>query len=339
MKVFIRILEILAALSIVVTVLGACEEKAATTASGESGKILRYQQPASIVYPVELAADLGYLGDVQLESVGNYKGGPESIQLTATGEIDFGWAFNGALVKSASKNVNLVSVIGAYGSDDVNFTGAYVLEESEIDEPKDLIGKKVGVNILGAHSEFTLVEYLRQGGLNEAEIKQVQLVTIPTTNAEQSLRAGHLDAILLLGAPQDLALERGGLKRLFTDTEVFGFNFTGGNYFFTEAFVEENPETVQQFVEGIAKAIEWARTTPREEVITRFADIIEKRPGNESTDYVQYWKSFGIANEGGVIADEEFDVWIDWLVKSGELQEGDIQVKDLYTNEFNPYAK
>lgn len=338
MKVTIRVLTIFATISLLFTVLSACSEKKASTVNKENGPVLRYQQWKNTVEPADLAFDLGYLDDVQFEIVGDYKGGPESIQLTATGEIDFGYAFNGAFVRSASKNVELVSVIGAYGSDDVTFVGAYALEKSNINNPKDLIGKKVGVNILGAHQEFAVIECLRQAGLTEDEIKQVQLVTIPTSNAEQALRAGQIDVILLWSPWKDLALERGGLKQLFTDTEVFGFHFTAGNYFFSKEFVEQNPETVKKFVEGVAKAIEWTRTTPREEVIQRFENIIQNRDANESTDFIQYWKSYGIANEGGVITDEEFDIWIDWLVESGELEAGEVQASDLYTNEFNPYA-
>ena len=33
----------------------------------------------------------------------------------------------------------------------------------------------------------------------------------------------------------------------------------------------------------------------------------------------------------------EFQVWLDWLVKSGQLAQGQVRLDDLYTNEFNPY--
>jgi len=41
---------------------------------------------------------------------------------------------------------------------------------------------------------------------------------------------------------------------------------------------------------------------------------------------------------GAVIAERELQTWIDWLVRNGELEEGQLKAKDLYTNEFNPYA-
>lgn len=310
-----------------------------TSAQGGEDQILQYQSsPGSVSFP-ELAADLGYLGDLKLESVGDSVGGPESIQLTATKQTDFGSAFNGAIIKSYSKNVKIKSVIGSYGSDNHTYIGAYTLEGSPMKSPNDFIGKKVGVNILGAHSEFVIKDYLRQGNLTEKEIEQVTLVTVPGSSAEQILRNHQIDVVMLSGIGRDRALATGGITEIFRDIDVFGTEFTAGDYFFTEEYIKENPNTVRQFVEGVAKAIEWARTTPREEVITRFEDIIHKRERKETTDNLKYWKSTGISEEGGVITPSEYDVWIDWLVTNGELQEGQVKPEDLYTNEYNPFAK
>ena len=286
-----------------------------------------------------ISGRFSYLGDLELESVSGFTGGPESIQLTAIGETDFGWALNGAIIKSYAKNVKIKSVIGAYGSDENTFVGAYTLEGSPIKSAKDLIGKKVGVNTLGAHLEFVTKDYLRKAGLTEDEIKEVQLVVIPTANAEQALRNKQLDAILINNIAKDIAVSRGGLVELFKDTDIYGKNFTAGDFFFADEYIKENPETVKKFTEGTAKAIEWARTTPKEEVIARFEKIIKERNAQEPIENVKFFKSTGIAEEGGMITDDEYQIWIDWLVNNGELKEGQIKPTDLYTNEFNPYNK
>ena len=315
------------------------EKTATADGEGKEDTVLQYQRQAGSVLFPELAKDLGYLGDIELENVSGFTGGPESIQLTATGETDFGWAFNGAIIKSYAKNVKIQSVVGAYGSDENTYIGAYALEGSSIKSPKDFIGKKVGVNTLGAHYEFVLKDYLRQGGLTEDQIKEVQLVVIPPANAEQTLRNKQIDVVILGNIAKDLAVDRGGLVEIFKDTEVFGEEFTAGDFFFTQEFIKENPKTVKQFTEGTAKAIEWARTTPKEEVIARFEKIITTRDAKEPTENLKFWDSTGIAEEGGVITDAEYQVWIDWLVRNGELKEGQVKATDLYTNEFNQYAK
>lgn len=325
-------------ISLISNILAGCSDNQ-TVAKGEEDKVLQYQSvPGAVSFP-ELAEDLGYLGDLKLEKVGNMVGGPESIQLTATKQIDFGYAFNGAIIKSYSQNVKLKSVVGSYGSDEKTYMGAYALKGSSVKSAKDFIGKKVGVNTLGAHAEFVIKDYLRQGGLTEKDIEQVTLVVVPPANAEQTLRNKQIDVVILSGIARDHALETGGVVELFKDIDVFGSKFTAGDYFFTEQYIKDNPHTVKQFVEGVAKAIEWERTTPREEVIARFEKVVKARNDNETTDNLKYWQATGIAEKGGVITPSEYDVWINWLVKNGELKEGQVKAEDIYTNEYNPYVK
>ena len=324
----------------VIAILAACsnDDSASTTSANGQDRILQYQSTPGSVSFAELAEALGYFGGIDLEKIGDSVGGPESIQLTATGEIDFGAAFNGAIIKSYAQGVEIKSVVGNYGSDENTFMGYYTLEGSGIEKAKDLIGKKIGMNTLGAHSEFAVKQFLLDGGLTEEEIKEVELVVVPSASAEQILRAGQIDVVALSGIGKERALENGGIRSVFKDIDLFG-EFTAGEYFFTAKYIEENPDTVQTFVEGVAKAIEWARTTPREEVIAKFEEIVSAREGNETTDNLKYWKSTGIAEEGGQIAEKEFQVWIDWLVNNGELEENQVKVEELYTNEYNPYAK
>ncbi|MFJ7640060.1 ABC transporter substrate-binding protein [Peribacillus sp. NPDC046944] len=299
---------------------------------------LKYQGYAgSVLYP-ELAEDLGYLDPIKLDWVGNVNGGPQDIQTAATGQTDFGGAFNGAIIKLKSSGAPIKSVIGYYGSDEDTFVGFYTLEGSPIKDARDLIGKKVGVNTLGAHLELVLKEYLKKNGLTDDEIKQVTLVVVPTGNGEQTLRQKQIDVVALNGAARDRALDNGGISKLFSDYDLFG-TFTAGSYVFTDKFIKENPNTVKKFVEATAKAIEWSRTTPREEVIARFESIIEKRGRKEDSETVQYWKSPGVAAKGGYIKESEFQVWTDWLEANGEIKKGQVKLDDLYTNEYNPYTK
>jgi ABC-type nitrate/sulfonate/bicarbonate transport system substrate-binding protein len=329
---------LVAVLSVVLSV-GCQEKKTVAEGDGEYETLtLKYEGTVgSVTYP-ELAQDLGYLDPIKLEWIGNTISGPASIQNAATGETDFGGAFNGAIAKLIASGAPIKSVIGYYGSDKDTFSGFYVLDGSPIKNARDLIGKTVGMNTMGAHHEFVLKEYLRQNGLTEEEIKQVTLVVVPPVNTEQSLRQKQIDVAVLGGMLRDRALEKGGITKLFSDYDLFG-SFTAGSLVLTEKFIKENPNTVKKFVEATAKAIEWTQTTPREEVIARFESIIEKRDRKEDTETIQYWKSPGIAEKGGFIQESEFQVWVDWLEKSGEFKEGQVKLDDLYTNEFNPYKE
>ncbi|MDO3700315.1 ABC transporter substrate-binding protein [Micromonospora sp. C28SCA-DRY-2] len=307
------------------------------TAGGEQVTELRYQGSVGQVTLPELAEDLGYLGDVRLDWIGNVTGGPQDVQATATGQSDFGGAFNGAIVKLASAGAPITAVVSYYGSDAQSFQGYYVLDDSPIRGPRDLIGRKVAMNTLGAHAEAVLKTWLAGGGLSPAEIRQVELVALPPVNIEQSLRQRQIDVAVLGGVIRDKAVANGGIRTVFTDYELLGA-FSAGAYVFRDDFIRRNPETVKTFVTGVGKAIEWARTQPRETVVARFEAIIAKRGRNEDPSLVRYWKSSGVAGRGGVITDQEFATWIDWLAAEGELKGDKPAPGEVYTNRYNPFA-
>jgi len=128
-----------------------------------------------------------------------------------------------------------------------------------------------------------------------------------------------------------------GLKRvaLFTDRQVLGDN-NSGQLVIRDDFLKKNPKTSEILVTGIGKAIEWARVTPREQVIDRFTKIIEQRGRNESTANLKFWKSVSVPARGGLISDADFKTWEPWLLDSGAIS-GPLDITTLYTNEFNDY--
>ncbi len=298
---------------------------------------IRYQGWAGQVTWIELAEDLGYLAPLKAKWVGNTISGPQDIQTVVTGDVDLGGAFNGAVVKLLAKKAPIKAVLGYYGVDENTWSGYYVKEDSPIKSARDLIGKKVAVNTLGAHHEFMVREYLERARLSEAEAKQVTLVVTPPVTGEQALRQGHVEVTTLGGVLRDKARERGGIRPLFTDRDLYG-NFTAGSIVLHNKFIEQNPNTSRHLVSALARSIEWARNTPPAEVRARFVRIIEGRKRAETADTIQYWKSTGVAGTGGVIKDRELQIWIDWLVKDGLLKPGQVKPADLYTNAFNPYS-
>jgi ABC-type nitrate/sulfonate/bicarbonate transport system substrate-binding protein len=316
-----------------------CGTTATGATSGKGGtKTLRYQGWAGQVTLPELAEDLGYLEDVKLEWVGNTISGPQDIQSAATGQVDFGGAFNGAVVKLAANNAPIKAVISYYGADEYAYNGFYVLKDSPIRSARDLIGKKVGMNTLGAHSEAMLDIYLQRGGLSRADIGKVEPLVVPPVNTEQTLRQKQIDVAVLGGILRDKALAAGGIRPLFTDYELLGA-FSAGTYVMTDRFLKQNPGTARTFVTAVGKAIEWSRATPHEEVIARMTDIVKKRGRNEDAASLKYWRSFGVAETAGRITGKELKLWIDWLADRGDIKKGEATLSDLYTNEFNAAAE
>jgi len=295
---------------------------------------LRYMAAPGIVSPVELAEDLGYLAPLKLDYVSNTTSGPQSIQAVVTGDVDIGSAFNGAILKLIAAGAPIRAVVGSYGVDPDIWGGYYVTEQSPIRNARDVIGKKVAVNTVGAHQEFALKEYLARNRVSQQDIKQVTLVSLPPINVEQALRQGQTDVSVLSSVYRDRALERGGLRLLFSDLELFG-TFTAGSYVLRNDFVQRQPKAARLFVEGVGKALDYSRQTPRAQLLERFASIIAKRKRNEDASILKYWKSYGVASAHGRIEARDFELWIDWMVRVGELRPGQLQSSSVYTNELN----
>jgi ABC-type nitrate/sulfonate/bicarbonate transport system substrate-binding protein len=193
------------------------------------------------------------------------------------------------------------------------------------------------MNTLGAHYEAILDIYLSRNGLTPADIKKVEPLVIPPITTEQSLRQKQIGVGVLSGIFRDKALAAGGIRKVFSDFELLG-GFTAGTYVFRNDFINKNPDTVRTFVSGMGKAIEWARTTPPDQVLARLTKIVRSRGRNENPDALKYWKSFGVAGKGGVIADKEFGTWITWLEQQGQLPKGKVKASDIYTNKYNSFA-
>lgn len=310
--------------------------------AGQTGdpetRSLKYLGDSGEVTLEELAADLGYLQDVELDFVGDSTSGPQMIQSAATRQTDFGGAFNGAVVKLIAAGAPVTALISYYGVDKYSYNGFFTKQDSPIGAAKDLLGRKVGMNTLGAHDEAVLDIYLERNKLTRAQVGQVEPIVIPPASTEEAIRLGQLDVGVLGSFLRELAQARGGLKMLFSDYQLLG-NFSAGTYVMRDDFIEKNPNTVRVFITAVAKAIEWSRTTPTAEVVDRFLSIIAKRNRNESTTAIKYWQSWGVAETGGVIAQNEIQTWIDWLVTQGTLKQGQLTAAQVYTNAFNPYAK
>jgi ABC-type nitrate/sulfonate/bicarbonate transport system substrate-binding protein len=295
---------------------------------------LRYEGNPGVVSPVELAEDLGYLAPLKLDYVGaNATGGPHSIQAVVSGDIDIGGSFNGAIAKLVGARAPLQAVVAAYGTDEENFQGFFVLEGSPIKSAKDLIGKKVSMNTLGAHAEFALREFLRRGGLSEEQTTQVAMIALPAANGELALRERQVDMAILGNLHRVKAVARGGIRLLGSDFALFG-KFNAGSYVMSKKFLADNPKAAQRFAEGVGRALDWANETPRSEVIARFAEIITRRKRNEDTSIVKHWIGYGVSSKGGVLAESEFQIWLDWLIKDGQLTPGALKPTDVFTNQL-----
>lgn len=281
----------------------------------------------------DIAEELGYFREagIKLERVGTIQGGSESIQALAAGSIDIGQSALPPYINSILRGAKLKAVVAGVGNSQGVGIEYIVLEDSSIRTAKDLIGKKIAVNVLGAEADYVIQEYLQRNGISK---DQVQLVVVPWPQHEQVLRSKQVDMVAVLPPFSNILKEKGGVKVLFTNYEIRGetaVTFIG----MREDFIKKNPEIVKNFVSAVVKADDWAAENP-EEAKKIVEKILQDRGDNPSL--AKYWKP-PRAREHSLIVNKDVQWWIDWYIKDGKLKESQIKPSDLYTNEFNPYYK
>ena len=68
-------------------------------------------------------------------------------------------------------------------------------------------------------------------------------------------------------------------------------------------------------------------------------EYLEEHGRGDFAAALDLWKGTGVPSKGGVISDDDFNLWLDWLEAEGEVDTGAIEPSEIYTNEYNPYAE
>ncbi|RYB94326.1 ABC transporter substrate-binding protein [Nocardioides oleivorans] len=316
----------------------ACSGASAQITDADGVTTLRYQATPGLMNYAELAAALGYLDGIELQNIGTAQGGPEQLRGLATGQAEFAVGpFNGAIARAVSTGLDMTAVVGSYGtSGDVEMS-LLTLASSDLRDGHDLIGKTVGVNTLGANSEALIDTYLADEGLTSEEIEEVTLVPLPGATLEAALRQGQVDGALISFSARASAIKNGGVRDLATDSDFVG-DYTGGSTVLMDDFIEQHPDITREFVGALAEAIHWQQTHTKDEVLEVYGDWLAERGREPELATYALWQGNGLPNDGGVLTEHDFSMWLDWLESNGEVEPGSLDVDDVFTNEFNPYA-
>lgn len=312
-------------------------------ADGAGGEVttIRYQSYAGAIDPLQLADALGYLEGLKLEKVGDTTGGPMSLQALASRQTDIGAsAFFGAITQLVATGVPIKAVVPIYGSQNGLDQKLVVRADSPIKSARDLIGKKIAVNTLGANSEAILDTWFDQEGLTEEEQDQVTLVVLPPLNTAQALEEGQVDAAVVAFLGYEQARKTMDLKTVVTDVDVVGGPYSGGGLTMRTDFMEQNPQTSRTLVEGVAKAVNFVETHEKQEVFDALFPYLEEQGFGDYIEPIEanFPGTLGVPAEP-VIEDKDIELWLDWLESRGDVDTGEIETSDVYTNEYNPYAE
>jgi ABC-type nitrate/sulfonate/bicarbonate transport system substrate-binding protein len=287
---------------------------------------IRYMASQGGLSGHELADALGYFKGtgIKIENVGYAQGGPASLFALASGNVDLGGAATSAVINSIAGGNDFVAAYPSNGINGETQSDFYSLAGSPITSIKDLVGKTIAVNTLGAHLDYTVREALHSVGLPENAAK---LVVVPGPQLEQVLRSKQVD-VTAFGYWQKtfegVAVKNGGLQKIFGDTDILG-EIAGGFVVLRRDWIERHPKAAQIFIEQSERALEYARTHPEETKIL-LAKILTER--GENGEIAQYFTGYGL-RPGAKAENRDIQFWIDIFVREGQLKAGQLKAADI----------
>ncbi|MFZ3058807.1 MAG: ABC transporter substrate-binding protein [Candidatus Methanoperedens sp.] len=271
-------------------------------------------------------------------------GGTQSLQALLAKNIDYAGSAWPAWINIIASGGKIKAVVsGQTITKDNPGNGLVVLDNSSIHTSRDLIGKKIAINVLGASADYLIRQYLTQNGLS---IEQVQLIVVPNPQIEQVLRSGQVDAgAWHMGSPVEfkIAMDRGGLRELpgSRQIDIAGENTVLGSGF-REDFIKEHPETVKRFIIAYEKSRRsvWDEFQKNPERVKKaVAEIYKEKDGNPKlAEYFTSGSTY-FSPDYPFTTDRDVQMWIDISISEGKLKPGQIKPSDIYTHEFNPFYK
>ncbi|PVA06616.1 ABC transporter substrate-binding protein [Thalassorhabdomicrobium marinisediminis] len=276
-----------------------------------------------------MALDQGYYEDAGLD-VEILPGGPNlnSTALVATGSNTFGTHDISGLLLGAAQGMDIV-MVGACFQDHPG--GVITLASKGIETPNDLVGQRLAYNEGGP---WVLVQAMlaREG----VSLDDIELVVSPST---ELLINRNVDAKTGFTVNEPIAVELAGIETNVILPSNFGVNTNAEVIFTTRDFMEQNPDTVQGFVDATVRGYAYAYEHPDEtvEAVLKMNDQLEPEQQaeqlrrQESYVFNEFTRENGpCAFDTGVVADTMA------VLKEFTDFDADLDPDSLYSTEFVP---
>jgi NitT/TauT family transport system substrate-binding protein len=243
------------ALGFTLSVAAGCgsSSNAKSTNGLEKSTILVGQMPVIDDASLKVAIDKGFFKAEGLTvKTQIIKGGADSIPALKSGRMDFSFGnYVSYFLAEASHAIDLRVVSDAYAIG----PGTHVIlvpKNSPIHSPKDLAGKKIGVNTKKNLSTILLHAGMKPYGVDLDEAKNSTELAFP--EMENALKSGVVQAAQTV-EPFSTQIQKSiGARPVLDLSQGPTADFPAGGYVVTESFLKKNPKTVAAFQRAIAKA-------------------------------------------------------------------------------------
>jgi NitT/TauT family transport system substrate-binding protein len=248
-----------------------------STSSGlKSANITVGILPTADAIPFLIAVDQGYFSQEALNITVKYMaGGAVIAPAVAQGSVQIGESSIVGLAASNEQGFNFKFFapmsVTTYPAASANTTeyvpgvsthALAVLASSNIHTWKDLVGKTVAINTLGAITQVALDQALANNGVNPSS---VNIVAVTPTSWLAELEQGRVDAVDFFEpfATQMIIANQTapttGMFRIIGDEMNIG-TINQADFFSTQSWINSNPAIVSRFITALDKGIRLANT-------------------------------------------------------------------------------
>ncbi|MEB3295693.1 MAG: ABC transporter substrate-binding protein [Synechococcales bacterium] len=205
--------------------------------------------------PITLAAERGYFAQEGLDvKIERGYGSSDTITKVAAGQFEIGFGDIYSMIEFNAKNPNeaVIAVAVPYNKSPFSIV---TLKSSNINDPKGLIGKKLGAPAGDAPRKIWPVLASQLG----VKADGVEWVTMEPKLRETFLVKGDVDAVSGFATTVIPSLEKAGKK--LEDLNVFyyadnGLDLYGNAIVVKKSFLDQNPDVVKAFLRAYIKGFQ-----------------------------------------------------------------------------------
>lgn len=183
-------------------------------------------------------------------------GGGDAIKNVLAGNADIAFTDAGSFFSALNKGEDLVAIYNIYPQ---NVFNVVALKESNITEPADLEGRKIGVYSLSSGTRQNLLILLHEAGLTEEDVEIVEtgLLNFAPLMQKQVDATAATDTGLFLGKEK-------GLEDVDIMEVKDHLNFSSDLFVVTREMLDEHEEALTRFLRGYKASAEWMIEHPDE---------------------------------------------------------------------------
>jgi len=129
-----------------------------------------------------------------------------------------------------------------------------VRKDGPIHNAKDMVGKTIGVNVLGTSVDLAVQAWLAENGVDP---KSTKFVEVLAAEVGAAIDRGTIDAFAMGEPALSYALRRNNVRVLADPMPAIAPRFLYAAWYTTATFYKNNPETVKRFQAAISAAGRW----------------------------------------------------------------------------------